>query len=549
MIKLLSFLFSIGTMSKPKEVCGEEDPGFSLWTSAHGFHHYTLSHKRGWKIVWAVILLILTLSLVACIIYYFYHVFSTAVYSRVLIESPESRDWPTTIICEKQGFTFSRISRINSLNIAHASLLSWTLAPELSRPQVYAENENIPSLLEEIGFILQRGEYDNDYGKIVEALVPNCTDFILECQIGSIIYPGKDCCGSYFDSKPITSRYGTCFTTKTAPKQHKVNLAGDGSGLTVVTMHDDGSSFDRSFASSELFGASGVAFAVTDGLNSVEASLRGHGQSVQPGKLASIGISRGITDNSDLEFSAIGRMKCTNPGSRDDIDEDLIFGLNNDYGYTKDNCANAKKEILARSLLQCSFLPQNNDYKRCSPAQSATYQRSFLALNKTSINRINVTKIPQDLQERFDKKCEQDCIQDRYTLSSSYSDLSDNLKAELQSKIPSGSSKNVVVLKFFLNSMEYSKIHNFPQHGLQFVAEVGGLMAFFLGLSVVSVLECFCYCCVASIRKCTGEDREEEERERWKQAMNLELDPQKRADLRQQKFNEMQERLRQLDKF
>ena len=30
----------------------------------------------------------------------------------------------------------------------------------------------------------------------------------------------------------------------------------------------------------------------------------------------------------------------------------------------------------------------------------------------------------------------------------------------------------VVMLKFFLNSMEYTKIHNFPQHGLQFVAEV-----------------------------------------------------------------------------
>ena len=27
-------------MAKDLEICGEPNPGFSLWTSAHGFHHY-----------------------------------------------------------------------------------------------------------------------------------------------------------------------------------------------------------------------------------------------------------------------------------------------------------------------------------------------------------------------------------------------------------------------------------------------------------------------------------------------------------------------------
>ena len=47
------------------------------------------------------------------------------------------------------------------------------------------------------------------------------------------------------------------------------------------------------------------------------------------GKLATIGISRSYVDNSDLEFSAIGRMKCTPPGTTDStlVDPDLIFGL------------------------------------------------------------------------------------------------------------------------------------------------------------------------------------------------------------------------------
>jgi hypothetical protein len=57
--------------------------------------------------------------------------------------------------------------------------------------------------------------------------------------------------------------------------------------------------------------------------------MRGQRQSVQPGTLASIGIGRTLIDNSELEFSAIGRMECTMPGTTDtsDVDVDLIFGL------------------------------------------------------------------------------------------------------------------------------------------------------------------------------------------------------------------------------
>ena len=118
--------------------------GFTLWTSAHGFHHYTLSNRKGWRCIWAFLLLVLVISLISCVIYYFYHVFSTAVYSRVIMESPNQRVWPTTIICEKQGFTLRKINSVPSLTISHASLLSWSLAPDLSRPVVYATNAKIP---------------------------------------------------------------------------------------------------------------------------------------------------------------------------------------------------------------------------------------------------------------------------------------------------------------------------------------------------------------------------------------------------------------------
>ncbi len=70
---------------------------------------------------------------------------------------------------------------------------------------------------------------------------------------------------------------------------------------------------------------------------------------------ANIGISRTLIDNSDLEFSLIGRMECTQAGETNSeiVDSDFLIGLDTDsYGYTKDNCENlAKEELLERLLL------------------------------------------------------------------------------------------------------------------------------------------------------------------------------------------------------
>ena len=239
-------------------------------------------------------------------------------------------------------------------------------------------------------------------------------------------------------------------------------------------MHDTGNALDRNYASPELFGASGVTYAITDDTSTIDSALNGQGQTVQPGQIASIGISRSLTDDSDLEFSAIGRMKCLVPGTRQ-VDEDLIFGLDQPYGYTKANCALVvKRELLARKLLDCSFA-SSGSVKRCGPLQSARYHRSFIDSNNSKINGIEPIVTDNEIQVKIDKECIQDCVQDRYGLTSSYTDLSDNLKADLQTKMVQAGATgttNVVVLKFFLNSMEYSKIHNFPQHGLQFLAEV-----------------------------------------------------------------------------
>ena len=256
------------------------------------------------------------------------------------------------------------------------------------------------------------------------------------------------------------------------------------------------------------------------------------------GTYASIAIDRTVIDNSRLEFSLIGRMECTENGKREDIDPDFLLGLESSYGYTRDNCQVAKTEILARDLVNCTFGPSSaaGRFERCTPIQSATYYRSFMDVNQTATADLPVKTMTDAVRERYSKVCPQDCRQDRYTVTSSYGDMSPSLKLEITEKLnklpgtPNVNS-NVVVLRFFLNSMEYQMIQNFPQHGLQFLAEVGGLMAFFLGISAISVFECLCYSCCFIRNTCCGCcDRDDDDGRsianeelpppRWKEAQN-----------------------------
>ena len=71
-----------------------------------------------------------------CIAWYFYNVFSTAVYTRVTTENPSSMSWPTTVVCERQAFRRSKIAPVPNFNTREASLLTWSLGPQLANPEV-----------------------------------------------------------------------------------------------------------------------------------------------------------------------------------------------------------------------------------------------------------------------------------------------------------------------------------------------------------------------------------------------------------------------------
>ena len=73
--------------------------------------------------------------------------------------------------------------------------------------------------------------------------------------------------------------------------RHEVKVAGDASSLTITTMHDIGNTFDPLFVSSDLFGVSGLNFAVVDDQVTPQAAMAGRAMSVLPGIFLARGFS------------------------------------------------------------------------------------------------------------------------------------------------------------------------------------------------------------------------------------------------------------------
>ena len=57
------------------------------------------------------------------------------------------------------------------------------------------------------------------------------------------------------------------------------------------------------------------------------------------------------------------------------------------------------------------------------------------------------------------------------------------------------------VTRFSMASNDHMVITSRSQPFLQFLAEIGGMMAFFLGMSFISVVECCCFGAIKAKRK------------------------------------------------
>ena len=260
--------------------------GFYLWTSAHGFHHLSLSNRKGWKCLWAFILLIVVVALVACIIYYFYYVFTNAVYSLVTVESPGSWEWPTTVVCDKKVFRLEKITQIPSFNTLHASLLTWSLAPVYSNPELIETNGAFPVVSGQLDQVLKRGEFNQSIEALMASLAPSCDQLVLECLLGSEVLDGKKCCLEFFNPQPAFTQHGACFTTRGATRKHRVSVAGEAGAVTLTLMLGRlANPFSLDYTNKEFNSVGrGINFAVIDESIGIDAALKTQGQSVQPGK-------------------------------------------------------------------------------------------------------------------------------------------------------------------------------------------------------------------------------------------------------------------------
>eukprot|EP00095_Tigriopus_kingsejongensis_P007532 maker-scaffold1035_size68272-snap-gene-0.12 protein:Tk07532 transcript:maker-scaffold1035_size68272-snap-gene-0.12-mRNA-1 annotation:"hypothetical protein DAPPUDRAFT_310184" len=263
----------------------------------------------------------------------------------------------------EQAFTLNKVQSIPSFSKAQASLLSWSLSPRLARSSVADSDPRLTPITNRLDVTLTNSKYNGSYEKLIQAVAPKCSEFILECQFGLDALTGLECCQTYFDPTPIINQYGTCFTTRGSFQRYLVTQAGEGNGVSITTMHEDAEVFDASLSSPSIYGAKGVNMAIVDEHTSVETALQTRGQSVQLGTLATVGILRNYVDNSDLEFSLIGRMECTEPGARNADLEAYLVGIPNDYGYSRDNCETSKQEILARELINCTFNPSSSGFE------------------------------------------------------------------------------------------------------------------------------------------------------------------------------------------
>ena len=108
-----------------------------------------------------------------------------------------------------QAFSVSKVNKIPNFSTKQTSLLSWSLAPSHSRPDIAEYNTGLASTEVGLNLTLQKSEYNNSYKALLKALMPTCEEFVLECSLkeGHSIN-GSTCCNDYFNLDPILNQHG-----------------------------------------------------------------------------------------------------------------------------------------------------------------------------------------------------------------------------------------------------------------------------------------------------------------------------------------------------
>jgi hypothetical protein len=100
-----------------------------------------------------------------------------------------------------------RLSRTSALGLTgdSASVLSWSLSPSLSRPGLV----NASRVLAAIAQVkTAAANLSGSYERLLRAASPNCTEFILECNLAGRAMSAVECCASVFKSEPVITQFG-----------------------------------------------------------------------------------------------------------------------------------------------------------------------------------------------------------------------------------------------------------------------------------------------------------------------------------------------------
>ena len=105
------------------------------------------------------------------------------------------------------------MNKIPNFSTKQTSLLSWSLAPSHSSPDVAEYNSGLASTESGLNLTLQKSDYNNSYASLMKYLAPTCEEFILECSLKEgHSMNGSTCCNDYFNLQPVFNQYGNILT-------------------------------------------------------------------------------------------------------------------------------------------------------------------------------------------------------------------------------------------------------------------------------------------------------------------------------------------------
>ena len=111
-----------------------------------------------------------------------------------------------------QAFTNEKIQNAGvPLGLQPTSLLTWSLGPALAKPAYMASIDRVQTF-NNLDTAVNANLYNGSHLRLIKAVSPNCSDLILECQLGNRVLDGPQCCSQMFDPEPVYNQYGTLVT-------------------------------------------------------------------------------------------------------------------------------------------------------------------------------------------------------------------------------------------------------------------------------------------------------------------------------------------------